>query len=122
MSSNATSGTISSLTFNNLTIGSWYEINSQLAFLLNFAGSDTSVSVDIMHDGNALDIVDMIVSGTGGAQAYAHPSLKFKATATTLTFDASGGSANAVVWGNGTENASWVQLSEVQPHIETTEW
>lgn len=115
-------GTISDLTFSNLTIGRWYEITGSILMYIDNGASDTYVAVDATHDSSVIHRSDIqITESTDTGIDAVHYSLafKFKATATSLTFVASSLSSGSVVKGNSTRAQTYVQLEERNDLIET---
>lgn len=119
-------GAMSDLTFSNLVIGRWYEFRGKMRLTLDAgAGSATIVYVDAKHNGSVLDralfqineagdsTLDAIILSTGST---------FKATATTLTFEAVSTSSNAKVDGGSNQSETYVQLEERNDLIETDEF
>lgn len=118
-----TNTTVSDLTFNNLTVGKWYELTGQLLVGLDQAGvNDDALTVTI---NNGVTMV-LQTSPTLGApdtlsdSVIISLSVKFLATATTLTFVTLDASANSLLAGGGTRDRTFAQLTELNDHEITT--
>jgi hypothetical protein len=114
---------MSDLTFSNLVVGQWYKYYGQFRIVAN--SSDPDIIVDATHDSSAISRV-LLTANSGGAsgtdRAILTMSKSFQATDTTLTFVTSSASATSKVEGDGTDLETWVQLTEIDPLKETTEW
>ena len=117
-----TTGVISELTLNNLTIGKTYKC-SWNAFIQVDSGDDWKVSAEYT-DGTTIAVVTRIIQATGvtiwGKESStftftaAHTSIQFNAEASTGTPEIQGGTGGA--------EQTWVTLEELPNHIETDEW
>jgi len=119
-----TSTTITALTFNNLVLGKWYEALGQILFVVNSGSSDSFAALNVTHDGVVIQKVNsqdrQTVSTSGDSNT--HPiSVKFKATATTLTFVSSSVSSTSYINGTAAKD-TFVSLTELNNTVETTDF
>lgn len=113
-----TSGTITGLTFSNLTIGETYQV--RLRGIMKCDSSHSATFVKIFHDGNELaEMRTSQVTADGGEDLrtdYTVMTDPFVATATTVTFDFTVGGSTS----NG--GPFYATLEELPNHVETDEW
>lgn len=116
LNSNATSnGPLTDLTFTGLTIGKWYEITGKVAMVADQGTNDTTVQLDIIHDGITLDRPFYRVSDGADVNndfSYFGVAAKFQATTTSLTFEGNSLSTNSYIVGNNNRTATYIQLEE----------
>lgn len=115
--------TISDLTFNNLTVGKWYEVTGQIRTEGDQGASEDNVRVNANHNSTVIArhqtrAVD-VSTDTFPDQFVIAVAFKFKAEATSLTFDVNSASANNFVAGNGTLEETYIQLEERNDLRET---
>lgn len=110
--------TITNLSFSGLETGKWYQVNTNVRFT---GTASDNIAILITHNSSTigrvwgrLDASGAVVGGTS--------TLVFQAAASTLTFVTNSLSATSTIEGNGTKDETWVQLSEVNPHVEYTGW
>ncbi len=115
-----TDTTISDLTFSNLTIGQWYEVNLQA--YLHTSASDAGVALKVVHDSAVIAYAEQTSDGSAVNVTVSTTTVKFKAVATALTFLPLSATANAYVGGATSTESTFVVLSEIQPQQETSEW
>jgi len=124
LASNSTSsGDLTSLGFNNLTIGKKYKV--KLQGLLR--AQESIIYIDTNHDGNTIARLggahqDSSSTVTSTGTLCMESSSVFIATATSISFSQSAGDSNTFVFGNGTKGHTWASLEEADDMIETTEW
>ena len=110
-------GSMSELDFNNLVIGNWYEVTLQVKF--GPATSTSDNSAQITHDSTVIGSVEYASAASGSSSGVtAGTTVKFKATATTVTFSGIGG--GMPIQGNGTQAETFAQLTELNYTKETT--
>lgn len=124
LSANVTTNTtVSDLTFNNLTVGKWYELTGQLFVFLDFgAVNDDAITITI-NNGATVIAAPTIQIGAPDTQTDALPctlGYKFLATATTVTFVTTDASANSLLIGNNLRTATFAQLTELNDTEITT--
>lgn len=115
-------GNMPSITFSNLTIGKWYHATGEFLFFQDDGAAANNIAVTTNHDGSILSRLSFrIQEGTDTSEDRVSLTLnrKFRATATTLTFDTEGASSFKYVLGNGTTLESYVQLEERNDLAET---
>lgn len=114
-----TDTTLSDLTFSNLEVGKWYEINLQGAFARTVTTVD-NIQLKAMHNSQQLGTV--IASLDNNSFEVRGVTIKFQAAVSTLTFESASVAANSSVNGNGTTNETFVRLTELSNLQTTTEW
>lgn len=126
LSADATSdGTMSDLTFSNLTVGKWYEIRGQFRIRTDSAAADAEVRVDINHNSAVIGKIYMLANDATDTNVDVltfTPNIVFQAAATTLTFSTASASANSHVQGSGDAEETFVQLEERNDLVETSGW
>ena len=125
LSANVTSnGTVSELTFSNLTIGKFYEVTGQVHVIVGSGATDTGITLDPVHDGETLATPGVTVAdgNTTADNSRLGVAFKFKATATTLTFVAGSATANSYIVGGGNRSGTYIELEERNDLIETDAW
>jgi hypothetical protein len=118
-------GAMSDLTCSNLVIGKWYEVTGRMRLGNDGSSSDSIVYVDVTHDSTVIDRVLMQInesSDTTADHLNMAMSVKFQATATSLTFVAASASANSPVRGTGGREATFIQLEERNDLVITTDF
>jgi len=115
-----TNTTMSDLTFSNLVVGQWYEVDLHGRAALTAATTD-NVDINIEHDGSKV-ARQIIPLSFNGAADLRHTSAVFQATTTTLTFVSASVGGSSVINGNSSKDETWAQLKEIEPLVETTEW
>lgn len=120
LSANVTTDTtISDLTFNNLTVGIWYTVNLHSNLVVDDAGGDDAVELNIVHNGITIGRAALTADLNGTTSITSTTNISFKATATSLTFVTTSASAAARVVGNGNLFGTYVQLEERNDLRET---
>ena len=111
------SGTMSDLTFSNLITGKWYRVSGQVYF--NISGTGTRrIQLDATHNGSVIGTwyarqdSDNFTAGTN------NNGVQFLATATSLTFVYSIGSAT--ILGNNSQSETHMVLEELNNAVTTT--
>lgn len=119
-----TNGAIAGLTFSNLVTGSWYELNGRFALNVNDTVVDTTVEIQVTHNGSIIDTA-IFRSNDGTTSrdfAYLSLSTKFQASASTVTFVANSASVNSYIAADGTRANTYVQIEERKDLVETSEF
>ena len=120
-SDQTTDGTMSDLTFSNLTIGKCYKIDGGQANFGALASNDT-VRIDFKHNSNTIHTVAVTGVGSVGASAnIPFNSAPFTATATTLTVEAASITSTSEIRGNNSKAETHVTLRECKM-VEYTGW
>lgn len=124
LSANVTTNTtVSDLTFNNLTIGKWYELTGFLSIGLDQSGVNDDALTVTINNGATLISQHSITLGAPDTQTDRVDvplSLKFQATDTMVTFVTTDASANSLLAGSGTRGNTFAQLTELNDHESTT--
>jgi len=108
-------GTISDLTFNNLRVGTWYEITGKAYFTTDAGTADPVVELSVVHDGSTIDYTIVGInetSDTSGDVNSVAVATKFQATATSVTFVGANLTANSYINGNNTRSETYMQLEQ----------
>ena len=116
----STSGTMSDLTFNNISTGKRYRLYTKGVFL-NQSGVEGVIS--IIHDSNTISTLYSSDYNTTPLKTSSTSDLiSFVATNTSITFSATS-DGNSRIAGNGTRNNTFAELCELpDTYVETTEW
>jgi hypothetical protein len=120
-----TNTTMSDLTFSNLTVGKWYEVNGQFLLTIDAGSPDDAVLVNVVHDGTTITTANLNIEETSDSSPDSISQkiiAKFQATATSLTFVSFSASANSYINGNGTLGETWAQIEERNDLIGTSEF
>lgn len=118
-------GTMSDLTFSNLTVGRWYQVEGQFLLTVNDTADNAEIYVNHVHNTATLARSRIVLNqdGSSSADRATIPfSYKFQAKVTSIAFVAQNAAAQSLVLGDGTRETSWVQLSECDQMQETSEW
>ena len=119
----SSTGVLSDLTFNNLTVGKFYTGKLHAAYFDTGSNlTNVNFEVSATHDGDALDRIAFRMAGStidiDNHLDRRSMTFTFKATATSLTFDV-GIADNIEVQGNGTRAATYATLIEHNDLRET---
>jgi len=115
-------GTMSDLTFSNLTIGQWYNVDLVGAFKLSHTSAVVdNISIIPNHDGVNLKKLQagLMISGSATIVDVKGISFSFQATASTIIFSAGSIGPEGTIDGNGTLLETHVVLTEIPPRQET---
>ena len=117
LQSNVSNGTM--FTFNNLTIGKWYEANLQASY--EATGADTE-QANFVNGVTQVGTLRHEPSAVGQTRLSQHAIVKFQANDSTLTLSATG--SGNIFLGNGNKEfgGTFVQLSELIDHQTTSKW
>lgn len=101
------------LTYSNLEIGKWYEVEGQFLMTLDSGASNDAVVVSASHDGNVIGRTNFNIEETGDTSPdaiFGNIHVKFQATSNTLIFSPLSASSSSFINGNGTQTETFVQL------------
>lgn len=118
--SNKVAGAITSLTFNNLTVGKSYRVIYQVALFYDSLSTGT-ITFNVRHNGNVM-AQTFFENGSGQAESHGHTDgrvINFVAEATTVEFHHNATITNYIVFGDGSNGGTWVEIEE-RPDINTT--
>lgn len=126
LTSNVTTNTtISDLTFNNLTVGKWYEVTGSVHLVVNDAVSDTTIEFNAINNAVTINrslLRNRTVGDTLDDINVGAISFKFQAAATTLTFQSVSATANSYIEGSGSRTSTYIQLEERNNLYSTTDF
>lgn len=108
-----TNTTMTNLTFNNLVVGTWYEITGVFAVGLDQAGNnDDAITINIGGAVTQSNTYAIGATDTLSDLLKVPVSIKFQAASSQLTFTTVDASAGSLVFGSGTLDGTYVQLEE----------
>ena len=118
-----TDAVIAELTFSNLVVGRWYEVNAQ--FAMEATASESAMTVEVDNGGQRLGRVFQHIRQGAGTLDEAEINLlivgKFQASDTTLTFTGANIAGDRIV-GTGTKDHTFAQLEERNDLEETADF
>ncbi|MDX9730206.1 MAG: hypothetical protein RBT63_00410, partial [Bdellovibrionales bacterium] len=109
---------ITSLGFNNLTIGKRYRVTASVA--LNTASSGNGSFVATNNSNAVLRLRKQMTAA--GTSILTGQGLVFTATATTIVCAFGVGGTSAILEGDGSADETWVMLEECNESIPTSDW
>jgi len=116
-------GTVSSLTYNNLTIGKRYHVT--MSPYVNYTNSSNEFRFSAINNSKVIAMVRLLNdSGTGSTTAFykSGESNYFIAEAGTLTFNKEGNTSH-IIYGGTAPNSTYITLCELpDTYVETDEW
>lgn len=114
-------GAMSDLTFNNLIIGRTYEAMLQAYTQVNLGGANANIEIEITHNSSVIG-KHLLQEASDQTDIISSSSVKFVATATSLTFVAVSAAAQSPILGNGTQAETFAQLTELNDTYQTSEF
>jgi hypothetical protein len=103
-------GTMTDLTFSNLTIGQEYEIFLQARIVAN---TGDFVGVNVVHNATTIASVGFTAESGGAQEVTPSTKRKFTAAATTVTFSAVSVGASSYIGGNNTYVETWAEITKI---------
>lgn len=117
-------GVMSDLTVNGLVIGKHYELKHH--FYVRADAADTNVAIDIENGGTRVGYIRVGNGSNSSTGSFANHtpggSFVFKATATSLTFEAESLAAGTTIFGNNSTVETFIQVVERNDLIETSDF
>lgn len=119
-------GVMSDLTFNNLEINTWYQVEGQAYIVLDDGGASGPSTTIVAYNGATVvgekspsinETTDIVADAI-----YVQWAFKFKASDTSLTFDVTALNGSNTIRGNGSTAETYMQLTERKDLIETTDF
>ncbi len=117
----STDGTISSISFFNLTPGEYYRISGQVAL----SGGDSASWGVVFKDGSSLIGRSIAAEFSAGPANFVQGiNIVYQASGATMSVEAAGVSAPGTqsVVGNGSRNATFITLEHLPNHQLTSQW
>jgi hypothetical protein len=125
--SDANTGSIAALGFNNLTIGQRYRLSGQVTISqTSTAAADKNHTFLITNNGVTLLYVSTRAGATSNVITYSEKpigiNMTFTAAATTLILNVTAQSGLHIAGNNFGTNATFLELSEDNSLVDTTDW